>query len=249
MIKIFMRKTFYQNISDEEYESLWKLTVCRTFLRLISMLIFPFINLMIFVPIIILDLSEPGKYSFFSNLLVDIFFLIYELGFLIILIKCPKAVTEFSMALSEKIYFKFVTIKGEAVSKKDFVALKKENYNIYYAISTGLCQGYCYSISFVLLKFLQQGHIEWWAVECFDKETNDGLPYTMHAIYVNNGWAFDTFCARQLKVDSLMKIYKAKRYKIYYLSDIENLDYNNFIEQEKEDAMEWCKLKDCYISL
>ena len=37
--------------------------------------------------------------------------------------------------------------------------------------------------------------------------------FTMHVLYINNGWAFDTFSGRQFPIEQLHEIYKAKVYK------------------------------------
>lgn len=248
MIKTIMRKTLYKETSNEEFEFLWKLTVKRSFLQMICLFSLPLMFMMTFVPVLILDACEPGEFSIFSQTMVCIFITFYAAVFFLLLIKCKRAVTAFSMALAQKLHFVLSTVRGKALTKEDFKTIKKEKDSLFMAISTGLCQGYCYSVSFELLKVLKEGHMEFWAIQCFGKEENDDKPYTMHAIYVKDGWAFDTFSARQYKVDELAEIYKAKKYKTFAFQEIESVSYDDFRKIEKDSLHEWCSRNDCYVS-
>ncbi|MNT54423.1 hypothetical protein D3C72_1915870 [compost metagenome] len=104
------------------------------------------------------------------------------------------------------------------------------------------CRGYCYTICFSILEVFKQGTIKFIAVKNLlaDGESND-YEYTMHVLYVNNEWAFDTFSHRQLPLDELLALYKCKEYKDFSFSDIIDLSYEEFTDLNYEKLKLWCK--------
>ena len=67
----------------------------------------------------------------------------------------------------------------------------------------------------------------------------------MHVIYENNGWAFDTYSANQYPSQDLISTYRAKSFKTFEYSDIENLSYEEFKTQFHDEFLKWCEENDC----
>jgi len=146
--------------------------------------------------------------------------------------------------LTEKIYFVLCTKKGKAISKKDFKLIKKKNDFWYEAISTQECRGYCYNTCFKILEMLKKGYIEIIGIRKFIPE-QVGRKYMIHVLYINNGWAFDTYSSKQVPVEELHRIYDAKIYRTFNFDDIEGKSYDDFRRENEKHIEEWCSNNDC----
>ena len=158
----------------------------------------------------------------------------------------------FSYLLAEKIYFLICTTKGKAISKSDFKIIKQVNEKLYELISMQRCRGYCYSICFRICKVLKKGSIEFLAVKKFslhDKEDGDEKNFIMHVLYVNNGWAFDTYSSNQYPLEKLHKIYKAKVYKTFSYEEISGKSYEEFKEKQEHELTKCSNDNDCFMFL
>ena len=80
-----------------------------------------------------------------------------------------------------------------------------------------------------------------------DDEKNNEKKFTMHVVYVNNGWAFDPDCFLQYPIEKLKEIYKAKVYKTFTFEDISNKSYEEFREEQGPEAEKWAINNDCSI--
>ena len=92
--------------------------------------------------------------------------------------------------------------------------------------------------------------IEFLAIKKFsphDDEEDDGKDFTMHVLYVNNGWAFDTYSSRQYPIEKLHEIYKAKIYKSFSFDEISNKSYEEFREEQEPELAKWSIDNDCSI--
>ena len=78
-----------------------------------------------------------------------------------------------------------------------------------------------------------------------DDEEDDGKDFTMHVLYVNNGWAFDTYSSRQYPIEKLHEIYKAKIYKSFSFDEISNKSYEEFREEQEPELAKWSIDNDC----
>ena len=154
----------------------------------------------------------------------------------------------FSYLLAERIYFLGCTTKGKALCKNELKTIKQVNKKLYAFIATQMCRGYCYSICFEICKALKKGSIEFLAVKKFsphDDEEDDGKNFTMHVLYVNNGWAFDTYSSRQYPIENLHEIYKSKVYKIFSFEEISCKSYEEFREEQEPELAKWSTNNDC----
>ncbi len=152
-----------------------------------------------------------------------------------------------STYFSKKLYFFLETRRGNALKIRDFKKIKRKDEVLYDFISTGKCAGFCYSICYDILKTLRKGKIKYIAIKNVLPSLEDrNYPYTMHVIYVNENWAFDTFCQRQFKLKELLEIYEAKEYKEFSFSDISDKTYEEFAKEQALALRKWCKKNNVY---
>ena len=180
-----------------------------------------------------------------TNIAIITFMLIYFVGWLVSMKVFKRAMFGFSQLLSEKIYFLVCTTKGKALGKNEFNDIKQENEKLYEFIETQMCRGYCYSICFEICKALKKGYIEFLAIKRFSPHSDDGKDFTMHVLYVNKGWAFDTYSSRQYPIRKLHEIYKAKVYKTFSFEEISSKSYEEFREEQEPKIAKWAINNDC----
>lgn len=157
-----------------------------------------------------------------------------------------KCVTNFILNIGSTLYFNKYVIKGNAISKDDFNNIKKENEILYCIIKNVNSQGYCYRVCFELLKTLQKGSILFIAIKPFDEEESKEYGYTMHVLYVNNDWCFNTFSGRQHPLEEALSRHYAKTYTSYSYDDIKDKTYEEFKKDEFLALKKWCIENDCY---
>ena len=149
---------------------------------------------------------------------------------------------EMSNHISSKLYFFNVTRKGKALSKADFAKIAVKKPQLLNMIENGKCRGFCYSVCFDLLKVLQEGYIKIIAVK--NIESQDGKDYCLHVLYVNNGWAFDTYSHRQYPIKKILEIYQAKEFMDLYFEDIRSYSLQQFIYLKGDIIGRWCEKND-----
>ena len=183
-----------------------------------------------------------------TRIVIIAFLLIYFLGCLVFMKVFKRASLGFSKLLAKRIYFLACTTKGKALSKNDLKIIEEANENLYALIEMQLCRGYCYSVCFEICKTLKKGSIEFLAIKRFfpsNDEKDDGKDFTMHVLYVNNGWAFDTYSLRQYPIEKLHEIYKAKIYKTFSFEQIGSKSYEEFREEQEPELAKWSMDNDC----
>lgn len=149
--------------------------------------------------------------------------------------------------LSNFIFSRFYTLKGNALTKIDLKIIKKRDKNLYHCITTKKCRNYCYNVSFELLNCLKKGEIKFLAIKLLDHEAKIyNAKYTLHAIYIKEGWCFDTFTLKQYLVSNLIDMYEAKEFMTFSYKDIEGKTYNDFSIGIKPLIKDWCIKNDCY---
>ena len=159
-----------------------------------------------------------------------------------------KAINNFIFNIYSTLYFNNYTIKGKAIMLEDFNTIKQENSNLYFHIKNILCQGHCYSICFELLKCLKKGEIHFYATRNFDDDESSSYEFTMHVLYVNNDWCFDTFSGNQYPLKKAIKKHQAKIYKVYSYDEIKEKNYDQFRKDETKALLKWCSNNNCYVN-
>lgn len=154
----------------------------------------------------------------------------------------------FSHLLTKKIYFLVYTTKGKAICKNDFKVIKHVNNKFYMFIVTQMCIGNCAGTSFSICKTLKKGSIEFLAIkELLPNDDMEGerKKFRMHVLYVNNGWAFDTYMLQQYPLEQLHQIYEAKVYKTFKFDEIRNKSFEEFREEQRAELTKWINENDC----
>lgn len=183
------------------------------------------------------EVSSKGK------IIIEVSAIIYAL-FILFFMTCFKdTVVKALEVTNSKLYYLLFTKKGKCLSKKDFKTIGKKNEKLSLLLSTQQCNGYCYAICFSIMKALGKGSLKFVAVKSTneDKIDNGGYQHTMHVLYVNNGWAFDTHSCRQWPVNKIVDIYQGIEYKDFNFD--ENfiwMNYEDFRERYFDDMAKWC---------
>lgn len=249
MIKHFILKTFYKDADQETQDMFLRLNYWKHIVILLCLMIWVVIFLLPVIPILIIDLCEEVEFTLRTLLSIATFLLVTLLGVVLILNFFYESLFVCTILIAEKVYFWVCTIKGKALSRKDFKTIKNKDPELYEFVSSSKCCGYCYSICFNILKTLKKGYIEFIAMKKFstekDDEDDDGRNFTMHVLYVNNEWAFDTYSQRQYPIEELHQIYKAIIYKSFNYDEIENKTYDDFRSGNVQKLAEWCDINDC----
>lgn len=248
MIKFFMRRTIYKEFDRESQDMLLQLTKKQHIIEYLCFMFWAVIYIFPFIPLFIIDVCEDVEFAMTTQIAIIAFMLICFIGLLVSMKVFKRAMFGFSQLLAERIYFLVCTTKGNALCKNDFKIIKQVNEKLYAFIATQMCRGYCYSICFEICKALKKGSIEFLAIKKFsphDYEEDDGKEFTMHVLYVNNGWAFDTYSSRQYPIERLHEIYKAKIYKAFSFDEISSKSYEEFREKQEPELAKWSIDNDC----
>ena len=107
-------------------------------------------------------------------------------------------------------------------------------------------QATCYGTSFNILECLEKGEMHFIASNKLeDKTAETQNKYTMHVIYVNNNWCYDTYSGRQYPLERALKAYQGKLYKVFTYEDIANKTYDDFRKEQYPEFKKWCEANDC----
>lgn len=154
----------------------------------------------------------------------------------------------FKNLIALSLYSSRYALKGNALSREDFEIIKKEYKKLYNMIIRQECHGYCYSICFAILKCLKKGSILFVALRCLqeEKEKIDNKDYTIHVLYVNNDWCFDTYSQRQYPLEEVLKRMCAKTFKSFDYNAVDGKTYEEFRAEHNEELKTWCQENNCY---
>lgn len=147
--------------------------------------------------------------------------------------------------ISNFLFFNIVALKGNAINKVDCKQIKATNKTLYHLIKTKECRGICYQVCFYILQALKKGSIKFIGIKPREAD-NLKNNFTMHVIYVNEDWCFDTYTRKQYKVEKLMTLYRAKEYKSFLYKDIAGKSYQEFKEDIRSELKKWCEENDCH---
>ena len=154
-------------------------------------------------------------------------------------------IKRFENDIAINIYNKRHLRKGNALNAEDFKIIKENNYDLYYLLTSIMAKGFCYNVCFELLKVLKKGEMLYVAVYTGVGET-EGQKYTMHVLYVNGDWCYDTYSEKQLPLEKVLKLSKGKIYRSYSYDDIKDKTYDEFRYEEATELKQWCINNDCF---
>ncbi len=221
----------------------WNAKIKLLKVRLLFFIIFYII--MVMIPLNFLGYKlQPYKLSNpFQIIIVLLYFTFYYLCYLlfkdssfgaIIYLKYCKCI--------DFLFFLIYTRKGEAIKTSDFKEIKLNNKELYNDISTDECQGQCYTTCFDILKTLKKGKIIFLVtgVHYYDNPS-------MHVLYVNNGWCFDTNFRMQFEYMKVLGEYDVCIFKQFDYEEVKGLSFEEFRCMHKKEIEEWCN-KNNYFS-
>lgn len=149
--------------------------------------------------------------------------------------------------LRSKLYFTRYVVRGKAILKDGFKTIKEKNKNLYNHIRKQNVKGCCYYVCFEILKCLQKGTIQFVAIKSMSGDLEDSdNEFTMHVLYVNNNWCFNTYSQTQHPLEEVMKRCKARTYRSFDYDDIAGKTYKQFREEQYLALKKWCKENDCF---
>lgn len=156
-----------------------------------------------------------------------------------------KEIWNFKNGIAINLYYRHYLTKGKALTQEDLQEIKENNESLHYVITNLKAQGICYNVCFQILDTLEKGEIIFLRVICTQPE-EFGPKYTMHVLYVKEGWCYDTFSEKQFLLDDYLKVSQGKIYKRYFYENLGGLTYEEFIKREKQMLKEWSDAHDCY---
>lgn len=131
--------------------------------------------------------------------------------------------------------FLLYTCKGEALKTSDLKKIKLNNKILYCDISTDECQGQCYATCFDILKTLKYGKITFLVIgtHYYDEPS-------MHVLYVNNNWCFDTNIRMQFEYEKYLNENDTCIFKEFDYESIKGLSYEEFKRMHRKEIESWC---------
>lgn len=245
MFEFFLRKTIMRGLSKEDQEQtmLLKYKIKMQLLGHFLVYIFgaiPFASL-----ITLLILGEHTISIIIQCVILILAYCVFTIWFEK---RFRKQIEIFQHLITSSLYTSRYVLKGNALSREDFETIKKEKQSLYNVIMLQETQGYCYSVCFEMLKCLKKGTILFVAVKCVqdEKEENDNKDYTMHVLYVNNDWCFDTYSQRQYPLDEVLRRMRTKTFANFGYDSIEGKTYEEFRAEHFETLKTWCQENNCY---
>lgn len=139
------------------------------------------------------------------------------------------------------LFYHLYTCKGEALKRCDLKKIKLSDKSLYYTISTDECEGQCYITCFNVLNVLKKGKIVFLVtgVHYYNKPS-------MHVLYVNNNWCFDTNFRMQFEYEKALKGYDVRIFKEFDYESIKDLSYLEFNRKHKKEIETWCNANNCF---
>jgi len=240
MINTFFRKTLYKYYDFQTQTLLLHLLGPIHFFYLLSNIL---ILIVILLPIFLLPALFPLLFSHWQK---QLFYLILVFLYTLVTIFVFRKNGFFDEnCLSKFLHFYLFTQKGNAISKKDFKVIRQNDKLLYHVLKHQTCRGKCYATSFQLLKTLKNGLILFISIP--EITLKDETPYnTMHVLFVNQNWVFDTYSQRQFPLKKILSIYMPKIYKAFSFDDVKNYSYEEFRDAHYEDLAKWCKKNDTF---
>lgn len=180
------------------------------------------------------------------SIIIDAFILFSAIIIVLLFIKnFINEIMLFKKAMSLKLYLNHL-LKGNALKIEDFETLKREKKPLYDVIIEFKSNGFCYHVCFELLKALKKGTFWFVAIKWNNQDGESTKPYTMHALYENNDWCYDTYSMTQHPFDFALDHFGAKKYLCFSYEDIKDLTFHEFRKKTANELKAWCETNDCY---
>ena len=240
MFKFILRKTEFKQYDKKTQDQIIPFWIEKFVISRICCILFHFIFFI--APMILLLISVHGEKEI--DLVLTIGVIIHSILWSLFYIYFGEEIISFSTyGIGCKVYHQLYTLRGKALTKKDFEKIKSMDSKFYEHITSMDCKGKCYDVSFKLLRMLRTGNIKFMAVtNCNSDESEQ---YTLHAVYEKDGWVFDTYNQHQYPVEKAIALHKAIVYKTFSYKDFEHVSNNKFVNMYYEDIAQWCKEHDC----
>jgi len=246
MLKFFYRKLILPVIAQDKYnQDIYMLLFDEYKINFMISFIFTIFS---FFPVSLFINSLFGREDILSKITAIIIYIIFMTIYFKLMRKYMYKLINGGTIISNFIFFSIYTSKGNAILREDFKRIKEYDKSVYHSIKTKECEGLCYQTCFSILQALKRGSIKYIAVRALQND-NKRNKFTLHVLYVNDGWCFDTFSRKQYLVDDLMNLYQAKEFANFSYDDIEGKTYKEFKKDNSSALENWCIENDCYQSI
>ena len=244
MFEFILRKTILKNFSkeDQEMAMLLKYKIKADIISQLLISLFAALPLAALVTLLInMEHTLSDVISFILIILAYIIFVMYFVRHF------NEPIQVFRRLLTASMYSSKYLLNGNAISKDDFENIKKYDEKFYYGIMTQQAKGLCYNTCFEILKCLKKGRIQFVAIKSLEVDKVDHHnDYTMHVLYVDNDWCYDTYSQRQYPLEEVMRRMMGKTYKSFTYEDVDGKTYKEFRIEHAPALKEWCDKNDCY---
>lgn len=188
--------------------------------------------------------SEPAN----ERLTLFVMFVAYLLFSFWFIKKFKRPIKIFEKSVEDSLYASKHTLRGNAISKEDFTVLAEKDIHLYRFITSEACRGNCYHVCYEIMQNLEKGSFLLAAVH---RTSSDDIKnkYTMHALYVNNNWCFDTYTQKQLPLKKALELFRGKTYKVYSYEDSKGKSIQEFRDEIYPALKKWCDKNDCFVQM
>lgn len=244
MFGFLLRKISWKHFSKEDQEELMLFKDGKKMRFISEILIVLFVVFPISTLLAALIVVEHTLDNVISIIILTLSYIIFATWFTK---RFYNQIEKFVKLICVSMYSSRYVLKGNAISKQDFDIIKKEKDWLYDAMIEAQVIGHCYAVCFEILQSLKKGNILFVAIRHMgeNREENEGKAQTMHVLYINNGWCFDTFTQRQYPLEKVIQGLKAKIYTSFTYKDIEGKTFEEFMAEQTPALREWCKENDC----
>lgn len=127
--------------------------------------------------------------------------------------------------LMSLIHFEIHGKSGQAVSRKDFREMKRQDIGLYHRLPYAALHEPDVTDAFYICRFMKKGCIRYYAIH--GKYETDGM-YTegnlyIRAVYYNNGWIYDPFQMKQFQESDFCRICCAEQLASYSYNEAKML--------------------------
>lgn len=244
MLNFLIRKIYFKGL-DKESKYLAELTLESFKSTLLANTLLILFFTLPFATATTLFITNIKNLSLLNIIVVVIISLISFVFIFIFIVTFINEILQFRKSIIIKLYAQKLK-RGNALTSDDFNILKEENEPLFNSITNFECSGFCYAVSFQLLKALKKGTFWFIAIKWNDTINANPYPYTMHALYEYDNWCYDPYSMQQHQFDFALDHFGAKKYLCFSYEDIKDMSYHEFREKTANELKVWCEANDCY---